>query len=71
MTQEAEITTSRETFEGDGLEVEALVARPDEVEKVPAVIIIHEWWGLNRHIEDVAQRFAKRLYRRRGRPLRR
>ena len=59
MTQEAAITTSRETFEGDGLEVEAFVARPDEVEKVPAVIIIHEWWGLNLHIEDVAQRFAE------------
>jgi carboxymethylenebutenolidase len=59
MTKEAEITTSRETFEGDGLEVEAFVARPDDLEKAPAVIIVHEWWGLNRHIEDVAQRFAE------------
>jgi carboxymethylenebutenolidase len=59
MTQEAEITTSRETFKGDGLEVEAFVARPGDVEKAPAVIIIHEWWGLNRHIEDVTQRFAE------------
>lgn len=59
MTKEAEITTSRETFEVDGLEVDAYVARPDEVEKAPAVIIVHEWWGLNRHIEDVAERFAE------------
>jgi carboxymethylenebutenolidase len=59
MTKEAEITTSRETFEGDGLEVDAFVARPDDVEKAPAVIIVHEWWGLNRHIEDIAQRFAE------------
>src|SRR5262249_37336888 len=59
MTKEAEITTSRETFEGDGLEVNAFVARPDDVEKAPAVIIVHEWWGLNRHIEDIAQRFAE------------
>jgi len=58
MTKEAGITTSRETFEGDGLEVGAFVARPDGVEKAPAVIIVHEWWGLNPHIEDVAQRFA-------------
>jgi carboxymethylenebutenolidase len=59
MTAEAEIITSRETFEGDGLEVDAFVARPDDVEKAPAVIIVHEWWGLNPHIEDVAQRFAE------------
>ncbi|MGH9753772.1 MAG: dienelactone hydrolase family protein [Blastocatellia bacterium] len=59
MTKEAEITTSRETFEGDGLEVDAFVARPDDVEKAPAVIIVHEWWGLNPHIEDVAHRFAE------------
>jgi len=60
MTKEAEITTSRETFEGDGLEVKAFVARPDDLGKAPAVIIIHEWWGLNQHIEDVAQRFAEK-----------
>lgn len=59
MTQEAEIKTSREIFEGDGLKVDAFVARPDDVEKAPAVIIVHEWWGLNQHIEDVAQRFAE------------
>lgn len=59
MTKEAEITTSRETFEGDGMEVAAFVARPDDVEKAPAIIIVHEWWGLNPHIEDIAQRFAE------------
>jgi len=58
MTKEAEVTTSRETLEADGLEVNAFVARPDDVEKAPAVIIVHEWWGLNPHIEDVARRFA-------------
>jgi carboxymethylenebutenolidase len=59
MTKEAEIITSRETFKGDGLKVEAFVARPDDVEKAPAMIIVHEWWGLTPHIEDIAQRFAK------------
>src|SRR5262245_49801916 len=59
MTKEAEITTSRETFEGDGLEVDAFIARPDDVEKAPVIIIIHEWWGLNPHIEDIAGRFAE------------
>jgi carboxymethylenebutenolidase len=59
MTKEAEIITSRKLFEGDGLEVDAFIARPDDVEKAPAVIIVHEWWGLNPHIEDVAQRFSE------------
>jgi carboxymethylenebutenolidase len=59
MIQEAEIITSRETFEDGGLEVDAFVARPDDVEKAPAIIIVHEWWGLNPHIEDIAQRFAE------------
>jgi carboxymethylenebutenolidase len=59
MTKEAEIITSREIFKGDGLEVDAFVARPDDVEKAPAIIIVHEWWGLNPHIEDIAQRFAQ------------
>ncbi len=59
MTKEAGITTSREKFKGAGLEVDAFVARPDDVERAPAVIIVHEWWGLNPHIEDVAGRFAR------------
>lgn len=59
MTKGAEIVTSRETFKGDGLEVEAFVARPDDVEKAPAIIVVHEWWGLTPHIEDIAERFAQ------------
>jgi carboxymethylenebutenolidase len=59
MTKDAEIVTSRETFKGEGLEVDAFVARPDDVEKAPAIIVVHEWWGLNQHIEDIAQRFAE------------
>ena len=27
--------------------------------KGPAVVVIQEWWGLVRHIEDVVERFAK------------
>jgi len=59
MASETGITTSRTTFKSNGLEVNAFVARPEGVEKAPAVIIVHEWWGLNPHIEDVAGRFAR------------
>ena len=35
----------------------AYVARPDETAE-KAVILIHEWWGLNDHIKDIAGRYA-------------
>ena len=35
----------------------AYVAMPDEPSS-KAVILIHEWWGLNDHIKDIANRYA-------------
>lgn len=35
----------------------AYVARP-ETEAAAAVILIHEWWGINDHIRDIAGRYA-------------
>jgi carboxymethylenebutenolidase len=42
---------------GEG-EMEAYLARPKGDRKFPAVIVIHEIFGLNAHIEDVARRLA-------------
>ncbi len=36
----------------------AYVARSDETSQ-RAVIIIHEWWGLNDHVKDIANRYAE------------
>ena len=38
-------------------ETTAYVARPDEPSG-KAVIVIQEWWGLNDHIKDIANRYA-------------
>ncbi len=35
----------------------AYVARPDN-DATAAVILIHEWWGINDHIRDLAERYA-------------
>jgi carboxymethylenebutenolidase len=35
---------------------------PDESLNLPGLIIIQEWWGLNDHIKDVADRFAGEGY---------
>jgi carboxymethylenebutenolidase len=58
VANETGVTTSQATFKGDGKEVNAFIARPEGIAEAPAVIIVHEWWGLNPHIEDVAQRYA-------------
>ncbi|MCM3869935.1 MAG: dienelactone hydrolase family protein [Pyrinomonadaceae bacterium] len=39
----------------------AVVARPDG-EATAAVILIHEWWGINDHIRDIAGRYASEGY---------
>jgi len=39
-------------------EIHASLAWPKGEDKVPGVIVIHEIWGLNPHIEDVARRLA-------------
>lgn len=39
----------------------AVVARPD-TEAESAVVLIHEWWGINDHVRDLAGRYAKEGY---------
>ena len=43
--------------EGGGSAV-AFEARPSGAGAYPGVIVVQEWWGLNDHIRDVAQRIA-------------
>ena len=44
-----------------GLQVSAALALP-EADKAPAVVLIHEWWGLNDQIKAVAAELAKQGY---------
>jgi carboxymethylenebutenolidase len=59
MATEKGITTKKTKISGGGNDVNVFIARPEGVEKAPAIIVIQEWWGLNPHIEDVTQRFAR------------
>ena len=45
------------SFETAGGPTSAYVAMPDAPSD-KAVILIHEWWGLNPHIKDIAGRYA-------------
>lgn len=40
----------------------AYLSTPEDKAKHPGLIVIHEVWGLNAHIKDVADRFAKKGY---------
>lgn len=38
------------------------LAKPTQAGKHPALILIHEWWGLNDNIRSLAQDFARQGY---------
>jgi carboxymethylenebutenolidase len=46
-------------YPGETGDVRAFLSRPKEGNKFPAVIVIHEIWGLNPHIMEVTKRIAK------------
>jgi carboxymethylenebutenolidase len=46
------------TFETANGTASAYVAMP-EVARGKAVLVVHEWWGLNDHIKDIADRYAR------------
>jgi len=49
--------TERVTFPSNGHTCEGVFALPPSG-KGPAVVVIQEWWGIVRHIEDLVDRFA-------------
>ncbi len=60
---EFDIVSETVNFQGaNGLKISGYLARPKVQEKRPAVIVIHEIWGLVDHIKDVANRFARQGY---------
>jgi len=50
------------TYEGDEGQVQAYLSRPDTAQPRPAVIVIHEIFGLTDHTKDIADRFAQQGY---------
>lgn len=57
---EYEITTRSVTYyEGTG---EGYLAEPIGEGPFPALILIHEWWGLNQNIRELAEDFARQGY---------
>lgn len=50
-------------FSSDGFTINAFLSKPlTGSGPAPAVLVLHEWWGLNDHIKDLARRFAAEGY---------
>lgn len=54
-----ELSSENVQFPGAAGTVYGYQSRPKQSGTRPAIIIIHEWNGLNDHVRDVARRFAK------------
>ena len=53
------IKTASITFPANGIGGTGYLAQPDDGATHPGVVVIQEWWGLDGHIRDVAERFAR------------
>jgi len=58
-----EIESEEVTYSKSGdRDVKGFLARPKGQGPYPAIVLIHEWWGLNDHIRSQAREFAKLGY---------
>lgn len=56
------VESSMVRYKSGSGQTSANLARPAGAGPFPAVIVIQEWWGLNDHIKDVANRYAGEGY---------
>lgn len=57
--EEGLITETVEYPDADGETLMGYLARPGGAGRLPAVVVIQEWWGVDEHIKDVTRRFAR------------
>jgi carboxymethylenebutenolidase len=54
-----DLNSSMVEYPADGTLLSAFLCRPKQPGRYPGLILIQEWWGLNDHIKEIAQRLAK------------
>ena len=63
LTQAIFAATPKEvTFKSDGDTVKAILYTPEGKGPFPAIIVIHEWWGLNDWVKEQASKLADQGY---------
>ncbi|HEV3419875.1 MAG TPA: dienelactone hydrolase family protein [Candidatus Acidoferrum sp.] len=58
----AGVKTETVSYKSGDETVSAYLALPDGAGKHPAIIVIHEWWGLNDWVREQAQKYASQGY---------
>lgn len=56
------VETSMVTYPSGAEEVQRYLARPPGAGPFPALVVIHEWWGLNQQIKGMAEELAREGY---------
>ncbi len=56
-------TSMIEFASSDGHIVQGYLAEPDSRSHAPAVVVIHEWWGLQEQIKKICDRYAEAGFR--------
>src|SRR5690242_6040352 len=54
----AVIRTSRVDLKVNGEGAYGYVAQPDDDAQHPGVVLIQEWWGIEAHVQELAQKLA-------------
>src|SRR5947208_1105563 len=52
------LRTSNVDLKVNGEGAYAFVAQPDDDAKHPGIVLIQEWWGIEPHVRDLAQKLA-------------
>lgn len=50
------------TFKSGDETVAGYIATPDSAGRHPAIVVIHEWWGLNAWVKEQADKFSQQGY---------
>ena len=56
------IVTEYVSYHKGNTNIKGFLARPADNQSHPALILIHEWWGLNKDVRDAADRLAAQGY---------
>lgn len=57
-TPQPGISSGFVSYSSDGGTLDGYLARPDDGQAHPGVILIQEWWGIEPHIQDLCERLA-------------
>ncbi|GHO83412.1 dienelactone hydrolase family protein [Dictyobacter formicarum] len=55
----AAVRTSKVDLHVNGHNAYAVVAQPDDDQQHPGVVLIQEWWGIEQHVLDLANKLAE------------